>query len=120
VVFEKADGSYVEQFVARDDGPSFGDVRGMYVLDRGEAEAPLLVWAGPRGVYQTELAAPVPTEEPSPSPSPLDAPGSPALPPAPPPESPAESPPDGVTPAPTSPEPTDERPRRTPRATPPS
>jgi hypothetical protein len=122
LVFEKADGTYVEQFVGAAGSPSFDDVRGMYVLDRGEVDAPLLLWAGPRGVYSTELA-PVEGEEPSPSPdvsppgSPVTSPpGSPAESPA---ESPAASPPAGETPE-ASPAPTDERPRRTPRATPPS
>ena len=27
----------------------------MYVIDRGNVEAPILVWAGPSGIYQAEL-----------------------------------------------------------------
>ncbi|HSH22018.1 MAG TPA: hypothetical protein VK992_05370 [Candidatus Caenarcaniphilales bacterium] len=103
LVFDKAEGEYVEQFVGLPDGPSFSDVRGMYVVDRGEADSPLLVWAGPGGVYRTELSAPTEVDEPSPSPAPT--------------ASPTLTPRLQITPQPGSPESSD-RPRRTPRATP--
>ena len=98
LVYDKADGAYVEQFLAAEGGPSFADVRGMYVLDRGEAEPPLLIWAGPEGLYQTELLPEEEEDEPTPRPPQVTAPPQLTAPPA------------------TS-EP-GERPRRTPRTTP--
>lgn len=94
LVYSKDDGSYVEQFIAADGSPPFEDVRGMYVIDRGEAESPVLIWANARGLFQSTLVSPV-DEEPSPGPS-------------------LGTPPPSVTPGgPTSPP--SERPRRTPR-----
>lgn len=99
LVHDKADGAYVEQYLAADGSPAFEDVRGMYIIDRGEVEPPVLVWAAPGGVFQSVLAAPV-EEEPSPEPTVLVTPGAPT-----------------VSPTGASPEPI-ERPRRTPRTTP--
>ena len=98
LVYEKADGAYVEQFVAAAGEPEFDDVRGMIVIDRGEAERPILVWADAQRLYSTVLE---PTAEPSPEPSPGETSG----------------PSPRVTPGGPSDAPT-ERPRRTPRETP--
>ena len=105
VIFNKADGRFVEQWLGGVSGPAFSDVRGMYLVDRGELEPPVLVWATSRAVFQTILAS---EEAPPPgtSPSPI---GSPATPP-----SPAASPDPAATPTEPVGLPT-ERPRRTPR-----
>jgi hypothetical protein len=105
IAFDKADGAYIEQFLGASGGtvPGFEDVRGMYLEDRGEVDPPLLVWAGPGGVYQTELVGPDIEPEPSRGPS-VGSPG-------------VGSPrPQASAPASTA-EPS-ERPRRTPRAAP--
>ncbi|CAN5733617.1 hypothetical protein BH23CHL7_BH23CHL7_02900 [soil metagenome] len=103
VVFGKSDGRYVAQWIGRPGEPGFDDVRGMYVIDRGDAEPSILVWATPRSIYQAVLE---PADEPLPTGSP--SPGT----------TPAGSPTPGVSPgaSPTGPAglPT-ERPRRTPR-----
>jgi hypothetical protein len=97
LAFNKADGSYVEQWLAEDGATPLTDVRGMYIVDRGEVEPPLLVWADARHLYRTELVT-APEAGPSPSPT-LDG-------------SPSPSPSPGITGEPS------ERPRRTPRPTP--
>lgn len=100
IAYDKAEGSYIEQYVAQPEGPSFSDLRGMFVVERGEAEPPLLVWANGQAVYQTVLEPPAePVDEPSASPSRAT-------------PRPQISPGSGPTAEPT------ERPRRTPRATP--
>ena len=100
LVYDKSDGTYSEQFIAAPGAAPFDALRGMYLVDRGAARAPILVYARPEGIYQVDLAA---QQEPTPTPSP-----SPSAPPSP-----------SIRPTPTgpSPEPT-VRPRRTPRATP--
>jgi hypothetical protein len=98
LVHEKADGAYVEQFVAAEGQPEFNDVRGLIVIERGETEPPILVWADAQRLYRTVLEA---TPEASPEPSPGETSG----------------PSPQVTPTGPTPEPT-ERPRRTPRETP--
>jgi hypothetical protein len=132
VSFSKSDGSYQQQWLGGAGAPDFSDVRGMFVIDRGEIDPPLLVWASPRGVFQTILQAdddpivvqPTPGLSPGTSPgfSPGASPGlTPPASPAPPDGTPAVSP--GLSPGPDA-SPTDpagqpsERPRRTPRASP--
>ncbi len=97
VAFDKADGAYVEQYLAADGQPAWRDVRGMVTLEQGEEEPPLLLWANGQAVYQTALEPP---PDPEPTPSQV-----------------AVTPPPRETPAGPTPEPT-ERPRRTPRETP--
>jgi hypothetical protein len=99
LAFNKADGEYVEQWLAAEGAPAFSDVRGMYVLDRGETEPPLLLWADATHIYQTVLAS-TPAAGASPSPSAEATP----------------TPPGSAEPSPTD-QPS-ERPRRTPRPTP--
>ena len=100
LVYDKTEGTHSEQFVAAPGAAPFADLRGMYLVDRGAARAPILVYARPEGIYQVDLAE---QQEPNPTPSP----------------SPSSHPSPSVRPTPTgpSPEPT-ERPRRTPRASP--
>ncbi|CAN5743361.1 hypothetical protein BH24CHL6_BH24CHL6_06060 [soil metagenome] len=106
IVYRKADGTYVEQYVGAAGSPPFANVRGMFAIDRGEVEPPLLVWANAQGLHTTVLEAPVdPGQQPSAEPGQSPRPGSSPLPPL------------QVTPAGPTTEPT-ERPRRTPRATP--
>jgi hypothetical protein len=101
ILFEKADGSYVEQYVGRDGEPTFDDVRGMYLVESAGNQAPTLVWATAAGLFQTVLA-PAPDAEPSAEPTgaAVQSPAGPTL-------SPGAS---GAEPP--------QRPRRTPRDTP--
>lgn len=98
LVYTKAEAAYVQQFIGAEGNIALDDVRGMYVVDRGEAEPLILVWAGPTGLFATVLD---------------DSTGGPA-------GSPSPEPPGLATPtAPTaSPGEPTERPLRTPRATP--
>jgi hypothetical protein len=98
LVYDKTEGGYIEQFVAAEGTPPFSDMAGMYIIDRGEAQPPSLIWARPDGLYRVVLAE---TAEPTPSPSP----GPTATPT---PAGPTATP-SGPTPEPT------QRPRRTPR-----
>jgi hypothetical protein len=108
LVYDKADGAYVEQYLAADGSPAFEDVRGIYIIDRGEVEPPHLIWAAPGGLFQSVLEAPA-EAEPSPEPTVVVTPGRPGASGSP--GAPTVSPSGG------SPEPID-RPRRTPRTTP--
>ncbi len=119
LVYNKTDGVYVEQYLADAGGAQLTDLRGMYVVDRGSVEAPILVWARPEGIYQAELspteapqASPPPGASPgaSPDPSPDSSPGTATPRPTPRPSAtPGATTDPGETAAPT------ERPRRTPR-----
>jgi hypothetical protein len=104
--FDKTDGTFVEQFVATAGGVPLSNLTGMYVVDRGELQPPILIFARPDGIYQVVLGA---IEEPTPSASPTPS-GSDEAPTA----TPRVSPTPSATP---SPEPT-QRPRRTPRPQP--
>lgn len=97
IAYNKADGAYLEQFVAADGSPAFRGVRDIVIIERGELEPPLLVWANGGSILTTVLEAP---EQPEPSPSPG-----------------LGSPPPQASPSAPTTEPT-ERPRRTPRTTP--
>ena len=66
LVFNKADGAYVEQFVA--DGSEFDDVRGMYVDEGQPGQPAMLVFATSGGVYKVALDT-TPAGEPTPGPS---------------------------------------------------
>jgi hypothetical protein len=107
LVFNKSDGSYVEQFVAAAGSPDFAGVTGMYLIDRGDVQPPILVWTRPDGLYQTVLEQPAaPTPSPSPSARPTTTSSPVVVTPA-----PSETP-GGPTPSPST------RPRRTPRVSP--
>jgi hypothetical protein len=105
LVYDKAAGAYSSQYVAADGAPSLTDLTGMYIVDRGHAQAALLVFSTSAGLYQVELTeGGVPEATPSPaasiSPPPLASPS--------------------ITPSPTPAEPTPSpslRPRHTPRVT---
>ncbi len=99
LVYDKSEGTHAEQFIAAPGTAPLADIRGMYLIDRGAARAPILVFARPEGIYQVDLAE---EQEPQATPSP----------------SPSPRPTQTVLPSPSgpSPEPT-ERPRRTPRPT---
>ena len=103
LVYDKAEGTYTEQFVAAAGTPPLSDVRNMYIVDRGRVEAPLLIVARPDGLYQVALTAPDGVT-PSPSPSATASPASTAS------AAPSATP-SGPTPSPTP------RARRTPRIT---
>ncbi|HUP82982.1 MAG TPA: hypothetical protein VM284_02210 [Candidatus Limnocylindria bacterium] len=105
IVYDKAVGAYSTQYLAAPGTPALTGLTGMYVVDRGHVEAPLLVFTTSSGLFQVELGA---GTEPVPSPS--------ASPPANVTPSPGGSPSAGAsaTPIGPTPEPT-ERPRRTPR-----
>jgi hypothetical protein len=102
LVYDKAAGAYSTQYLAADGTQPLADLTGMYVVDRGHAEPPLLFFTTPSGLFRVELGAgavPQPTASPTPSASPP-----PTVTPSPNATAPGETP---------SPEPT--RPRRTPR-----
>jgi hypothetical protein len=98
VTYNKSDRAYLGQYVGAPGEPALDDVRGMYLLERGESLPPVLVWAGPTGLFVTVL------DDSSAEPGATTVPdvGTPAP---------------SATPAGPSAEPT-ERPRRTPRQTP--
>ncbi|MEA2676355.1 MAG: hypothetical protein QOJ81_496 [Chloroflexota bacterium] len=106
LVYDKAVGAYSTQYVAAAGAPPLTDLTGMYVVDRGHVEPPLLVFTTSRGLFQVELGAgtgPQPSASASPAASASSAPigsGTPT----------ASASPGGPTPEPT------ERPRRTPRS----
>ena len=109
LVYDKNDGTYIEQFIAAEGAQAFSDVRGMYLVEgETEADAPRLIFATPQGIYQAVLEAP---PEPSITPRPTT-PGSPG----PSPTGPLASPTDSAEPSPIA-SPSD-RPRRTPRTSP--
>jgi serine/threonine protein phosphatase PrpC len=58
LVFLKSDGTYLEQWATQGALPSMEDMRGMYVTQRGTAQAPrtpAVVWATPRGIFRSTL-----------------------------------------------------------------
>ena len=55
LVYNKTDGTYVEQYLAADGAPPLSDLTGMYIVDRGVTQPPILVWARPDGLYQAPL-----------------------------------------------------------------
>jgi hypothetical protein len=102
LVYDKAAGEYSTQYLAADGTLLLADLTGMYIVDRGHALPPLLIFSTASGLFRVELGAAVPKPSPTPaasaSPSTLLTPG-------------ASESPTGPTPEPT------ERPRRTPRVT---
>ena len=116
LVYNKTDGTYVAQYLATPGAPAFADITGMYIIDRGVTQPPILVWSRPDGLYQVPLtAAPAPSA--SPGASGLTSFPPSTLPPVTAPPGASQSPGPVVSGGslPPSTEPT-ERPRRTPRA----
>jgi hypothetical protein len=66
LVFNKEDGTYLEQFVA--DGSEFDDVRGMYVAEGAAGQPSALIFATAGGLYSVGLDT-TPVDQPSPAPS---------------------------------------------------
>ncbi len=116
LVYNKADGTYVEQYLAAPGAPPLSDLTGMYVIDRGVTQPPILVWARADGLYQAPLvAAPVATPSASPGASGVPSSAAPSSSPTVRPTTGVQTPlPSTLTSTPPSTEPT-ERPRRTPR-----
>ncbi len=112
LVYDKDQGTYQQQYIAANGAPPFSDLTGMYIVDRGVTQPPILVWARPDGLYQVPLVAPQ-TPIGSPAPSGLQT----AVPTLPPPASFIPTPSPTVTQIPASVEPTI-RPRRTPQGAP--
>ena len=77
VVFDKADATYVEQFVAAPGSPPFAGIVGMYLVDDGSG-APVLYWATADGIFKSALERPAPPPSPSPTSSPSESGASPA------------------------------------------
>jgi len=67
LVYNKTDGTYIEQYLAAPGAPAFADITGMYIIDRGVTQPPILVWSRPDGLYQVPLT---PAAGPGASPSP--------------------------------------------------
>ena len=116
LVYDKVEGTYLQQYIAANGAPPLSDLTGMYIVDRGVTQPPILVWARPDGLYQVPL---VPPQTPIGSPAPSGVPpsGLPTSAPTLPPASFIATPPPTVTPVPASIEPTI-RPRRTPEGAP--
>jgi hypothetical protein len=55
VVFDKAAGDYIGQWVPAPDGPSMKDMRGFYVLPRTKQRPETVVWLTPEGLYRADL-----------------------------------------------------------------
>ena len=104
LVYDKAAGEYSTQYLAADGTPPLADLTGMYIVDRGHSQPPLLYFTTSTGLFRVELGSAAPEPSATPAASATPAPVSSATPDAS--ESPA-----GPTPEPT------ERPRRTPRVT---
>ncbi|MEO8626457.1 MAG: hypothetical protein ABI452_07130, partial [Candidatus Limnocylindrales bacterium] len=102
ILYDKSAGAYSTQFLAADGTQPLTDIAGMYVIDRGHTQPPLLVFATSGAIFSVELGVGS-VQSPSPTPS-----SSATIPPLATP-TPVAS---GPTPEPT-PEPT--RARRTPR-----
>jgi len=81
VAFDKAKGTFIEQYRLAGGNPGWQDVRGMYVVLGAGAEAPAtLLWATKDGVFSAVLEAvpdPGPGASGSPAPSASGVPGSP-------------------------------------------
>jgi hypothetical protein len=101
LVYDKAAGAYSTQYLAADGTPPLADLTGMYIVDRGHSEPPLLYYTTSSGLFRVELGA---GAIPEPSPTPLASPSPPSETASPIATAPGQTP---------SPEPT--RPRRTPR-----
>jgi hypothetical protein len=77
LVYDKEDGSYLEQFVPEAPTAPFRDLRGMFVVERAADQAPLLYWMnGDRLLVSALEEAPAPGASPSPTASPSEGPGS--------------------------------------------
>ena len=84
LVFDRATGDYVEQWLTTGRVPPMADLRGMYLVEpsgsrRDESAPPTLVWLSPDGLYQSPLvddpeggiiATPAPEASPEASPEP--------------------------------------------------
>jgi hypothetical protein len=86
LVFDKSDGSYIEQWATRGPQPSMADMRGMSVTQGGtpqDPKVPRVTWATPHGIYRSTLtptAADLSTPAPEASPQALPTRPSPAAP----------------------------------------
>jgi len=82
VAFDKANGKYQAQFRIADDGPDWTDVRGFFVVNRANGQAPLVYWIdGQRiGVATLQDISTLPTPSPAPSGSPNASPAGSAKP----------------------------------------
>jgi hypothetical protein len=102
IVYDKGEGTYIEQFVVAQGSTPFADIRGMYVIEGDAGQPSTLLFATANGLYsaQLESSAPEPSPGDSGSASPTAPGSSPSIEPS---ESPAVSPSD--------------RPIRTPRPT---
>jgi len=62
VVFDKATGDYVGQWLAPADGPSMKDMRGFYIQPKSKQRPETLVWLTPEGLYRAALTTPTTTD----------------------------------------------------------
>ena len=44
LVYDKVNGTYSQQYIAANGAPPFSDLAGMYIVDRGVTQPPILVW----------------------------------------------------------------------------
>lgn len=73
VEFSKRNGAYVQQFVVAGSDPSFGDVRGLFLVEPPDGTA-VLYWSTGSSVLMATLADVSATPSPSPEPSPTASP----------------------------------------------
>ena len=61
VVFDKATGAYLRQWIPGPDAPSMAETRGMVVVPGGKKRPDTLYWLTPEGVFESQLtlASPV-------------------------------------------------------------
>jgi hypothetical protein len=64
VVFDKATGRYLAQWVPGPDGPSMEDMRGFYVTPKARQRPETVVWLTPEGIHEAQLSVPS-TKDPS-------------------------------------------------------
>ena len=57
VVFDKADGDYVRQWLPGPDGPSMDDMRGLVVVPGSKKRPDTLYWMTPEGIFDASLSA---------------------------------------------------------------
>jgi hypothetical protein len=58
IVFDKASGDYVGQWITGPGGPSMKEMRGFLVIPKSKQKPETLVWLTPEGLYRAQLTTP--------------------------------------------------------------
>jgi hypothetical protein len=82
LAFDKASGKYQAQFRIAEGGPDWADVRGFFVVNRANGQAPVVYWIDKQriGVATLQDVSTLPTPSPAPSGSPGSSPAGSAKP----------------------------------------